>query len=296
MAKILGVKFKNTAKTYYFAPEEGVEYQEKSGVIVETAKGLEYGTVVIPVTEVADDEIVHPLKPVIRKATEKDEKTIRENEKKIPEALEFANQKIAELNLNMKLIGCEYAFDGKKLAFFFSSDNRVDFRELVKILAAKFHVRIELRQIGIRTTVANEISSKETTPKETPVKEVVSKEEVAKARRAERVIKCVASNVGNGKNLTIETPKTTYTQLGLDYYYGKGVAFDVERAFLCFNLGAQKDEPESFYWIGTYYEKGRSFNTLYIEANRTLALAFYEKAAELGVAEAVAAVERLKKK
>lgn len=150
MAKILGVKFKNTAKIYYFAPEEGVEYQEKSGVIVETAKGMEYGTVAIPVTEVPDEEIVHPLKPVIRKATEKDEKTIRDNEKKIPDALEFANQKIAELNLNMKLIGCEYAFDGKKLAFFFTSDNRVDFRELVKLLAAKFHVRIELRQIGIR--------------------------------------------------------------------------------------------------------------------------------------------------
>ena len=150
MAKILGVKFKNTAKIYYFAPEEGVEYQEKSGVIVETAKGMEYGTVAIPVTEVPDEEIVHPLKPVIRKATEKDEKTIRDNEKKIPDALEYANQKIAELNLNMKLIGCEYAFDGKKLAFFFTSDNRVDFRELVKLLAAKFHVRIELRQIGIR--------------------------------------------------------------------------------------------------------------------------------------------------
>ena len=150
MAKILGVKFKNTAKIYYFAPEEGVEYQEKSGVIVETAKGMEYGTVAIPVTEVPDEEIVHPLKPVIRKASEKDEKTIRDNEKKIPDALEYANQKIAELNLNMKLIGCEYAFDGKKLAFFFTSDNRVDFRELVKLLAAKFHVRIELRQIGIR--------------------------------------------------------------------------------------------------------------------------------------------------
>ena len=111
MAKILGVKFKNTAKIYYFAPQEGVDdYEEKSGVIVETAKGLEYGTVVFGVKEVDDKEIVHPLKPVIRKATEKDEKMIRENEKKIPEALEFAAEKIAELKLNMKLIGCEYAF------------------------------------------------------------------------------------------------------------------------------------------------------------------------------------------
>ena len=151
MAKIIGVKFNNTAKIYYFAPQEGVDdYKEKSGVIVETAKGLEYGTVVFGVKEVDDKEIVHPLKPVIRKATEKDEKTIKDNEKKIPDALAFASKKIEEMKLNMKLIGCEYAFDGKKLAFFFTSDNRVDFRELVKVLAAKFHVRIELRQVGIR--------------------------------------------------------------------------------------------------------------------------------------------------
>ena len=150
MAKILGVKFKNTAKTYYFAPQEGEDYAEKSGVIVETAKGLEYGTVVFGVKEVDDSEIVHPLKPVVRKATEKDEKTIKENEKKIPSAMEFANEKISELNLKMKLVGCEYAFDGKKIVFFFTADNRIDFRELVKVLAAKFHVRIELRQIGIR--------------------------------------------------------------------------------------------------------------------------------------------------
>ena len=95
MAKILGVKFKNTAKTYYFQPQEGEEYIEKTGVIVETAKGLEYGTVVFGVKEVDDKEIIHPLKPVVRKATEKDEKTIRENQKKIPFALEFANEKIA---------------------------------------------------------------------------------------------------------------------------------------------------------------------------------------------------------
>jgi cell fate regulator YaaT (PSP1 superfamily) len=150
MAKIVGVKFKNTAKIYYFAPEEGVEYQEKSGVIVETAKGLEYGTVVLGVTDMPDEKIVHPLKPIIRKATEKDEKTVRENEKKIPDAMEFANEKIAEMNLPMKLIGCEFAFDGKKVVFYFTADNRVDFRELVKVLATKFHLRIELRQVGIR--------------------------------------------------------------------------------------------------------------------------------------------------
>ena len=151
MAKILGVKFKNTAKVYYFAPANDTEeYTEKSGVIVETAKGLEYGTVVFGVREIDDKELTHPLKPVIRKATEKDEKTVRDNEKKIPEAMETAEKMISEMKIKMKLIGCEYAFDGKKIVFFFTADGRVDFRELVKNLASKFHLRIELRQVGIR--------------------------------------------------------------------------------------------------------------------------------------------------
>ena len=114
MAKVIGVKFKNTAKVYYFAPANDNEvYEEKSGVIVETAKGLEFGTVVFGAKEVDDSEIVHPLKPIIRKATQKDLNKIEENKKKIPEAMEFVEQKIKELNLEMKLIGCEYSFDGK---------------------------------------------------------------------------------------------------------------------------------------------------------------------------------------
>lgn len=151
MAKVIGVKFKNTAKIYYFAPSDKKEnLKEKDGVIVETAKGLEFATVVFGEKEVPDEEIVHPLKPIIRKATDKDLKKIEENQAKIPEALEFAEEKIKELNLEMKLIGCEYSFDGKKIVFLFSSDGRVDFRELVKHLANHFHLRIELRQIGIR--------------------------------------------------------------------------------------------------------------------------------------------------
>ncbi len=151
MAKIIGVKFRSGAKIYYFAPAcESDVYEEKSGVIVETAKGLEYATVVFGVKEIDDKEIVQPLKAVVRKATEKDERIICENHKKIPEALSYANKKIAERNLDMKLIGAEYSFDGKKLAYYFSADNRVDFRELVKDLASHFRVRIELRQIGVR--------------------------------------------------------------------------------------------------------------------------------------------------
>lgn len=151
MAKVLGVKFKNTAKTYYFAPENETDfYEEGSGVIVETSKGVEYGTVVFGVKEIADENISHPLKPVVRKATEKDVQKVKNNEKKIPEAMSFAGEKIRELNLEMKLISCEYAFEGNKLTFYFSADDRIDFRELVKVLASKFKVRIELRQVGIR--------------------------------------------------------------------------------------------------------------------------------------------------
>lgn len=151
MAKVIGVKFKNTVKTYYFSPaNENESYAEDDGVIVETAKGIEYGKVVFGVKEVSDAEISHPLKPVLRKATEKDEKTVKENEARIPEAMEYANEKIREEGLEMKLIGAEFSFDGKKLSFFFSSEKRVDFRELVKTLASHFRARIELRQVGIR--------------------------------------------------------------------------------------------------------------------------------------------------
>ena len=151
MAKIIGVKFRNTAKVYYFAPANDSDvYPEKAGVIVETAKGLEYGTVVFGVKEVDDSELTHPLKPVVRLATEKDEKSIRENEKKLPKAMEVAGEKIIAHGLDMKLVSCEFSFDGKKLVFYFTADGRIDFRELVKDLASYFHVRIELRQVGIR--------------------------------------------------------------------------------------------------------------------------------------------------
>ena len=151
MAEVIGVKFKNTTKIYYFSPLSGVrDYPEKSGVIVETAKGLEYGTVVFGIKTVADETITHPLKPIIRLATAEDERKVKENNEKIPDAMEKAREKIAELALDMKLIGAEYAFDGKKLTFYFSAEDRVDFRELVKSLASQFKLRIELRQVGIR--------------------------------------------------------------------------------------------------------------------------------------------------
>lgn len=151
MAKIIGVKFKNTAKIYYFAPANDTDtYEKDCGVIVETVKGVEYGTVVFGMKELPDSKIIYPLKPVLRKATEKDIAKMKENNAKIPEALEITQKEIDKLKLDMKLVGCEYSFDGKKVVFFFSSDKRVDFRELVKILASTFHIRIELRQIGIR--------------------------------------------------------------------------------------------------------------------------------------------------
>lgn len=151
MAEVIGVKFKNTVKTYYFAPLKNIkDYPEKAGVIVETSKGLEYGTIVFGLKTVDDKTITHPLKPITRLATEEDEKRVKDNSEKIPEAMQKAREKIAELSLDMKLIGAEYSFDGKKLTFYFSAEDRVDFRELVKQLASLFRLRIELRQVGIR--------------------------------------------------------------------------------------------------------------------------------------------------
>ncbi len=149
MAKIVGVKFKNTSKIYYFAPTEE-EYAENSGVVVETAKGLEYGVVAFGVKEVDDKDCVLPLKPIIRKANKRDMENMKRNEARVPEALKIAEEKVRERKLKMKLVGCEYSFDGKKVVFYFTADGRVDFRELVKDLASVFRIRIELRQVGIR--------------------------------------------------------------------------------------------------------------------------------------------------
>ena len=151
MAEVIGVKFKNTAKIYYFSPVKNIkEYPEGEGVVVETAKGIECGTIVFGKKTVADETITHPLKPVIRLVTDKDKERIKENNEKIPDAMAYVREKIAELKLKMKLIAAEYSFDGKKICFYFSADERVDFRELVKQLAQYIKLRIELRQIGIR--------------------------------------------------------------------------------------------------------------------------------------------------
>jgi len=151
MAKVVGVKFKNTAKVYYFAPASQDEvYIEKEEVVVETAKGQEVGVIVFGTKEVPDSEVVQPLKPIVRKITDKDRKLIRENEKRIPEVMEFTQKKIDEHQLDMRLVKVEFSFDGKKLLIYFKAPERVDFRELVKDLAGHFHLRIELRQIGIR--------------------------------------------------------------------------------------------------------------------------------------------------
>ena len=149
MAKIIGVKFKGGSKVYYFAPGDG-NYEEGSGVIVETARGVEYGTVCVPLKEIPEEELVAPLKPVLRAATEKDEETVRANEEKRAPALKTAEEKIAARGLDMKLVDCEFTFDGTKVIFYFTADGRVDFRELVKDLSSVFHIRIELRQIGVR--------------------------------------------------------------------------------------------------------------------------------------------------
>ncbi len=149
MVEIIGVRFKNAGKTYYFDPC-GKNYAAGENVIVETARGVEFGRVTLGNSKVEDEEIANPLKPVLRKATQEDIKTNEENGEKAKQAFATGMEKIAKHNLNMKLVDVEYTFDGSKILFYFTADGRVDFRELVKDLAAVFRTRIELRQIGVR--------------------------------------------------------------------------------------------------------------------------------------------------
>lgn len=149
MAKIVGIKFKRTAKSYYFDPK-GQEYKRGAIMIVETARGVEYGKVVVETKEVPDSEVVQPLKPVIRLATSEDIKKIKKDEERAAAAIKTANEKVAARGVKMKIIDAEYTFDNGKLVFYFTAANRVDFRDLVKDLASAFHSRIELRQVGTR--------------------------------------------------------------------------------------------------------------------------------------------------
>lgn len=149
MATIIGIRFKNTGKVYYFDPKETV-FEKGSLVVVETARGAECGEVVIPNKEMADDAIVKPLKPVLRAATPEDKRRAKENAEKEERAMKICQEKIAAHKLDMKLVDVEYTFDNSKILFYFTADGRVDFRELVKDLASVFRTRIELRQIGVR--------------------------------------------------------------------------------------------------------------------------------------------------
>lgn len=149
MKTIIGVRFRKAGKIYYFEPN-GLEVEVGQHVIVETSRGVEYGTVVLSPREVSDEAITSPLKPVIRLATPEDDAVEVANKEKEKEAMTICREKIAKHELEMRLLDCEYTFDGNKVLFYFTADGRVDFRELVKDLAAVFRIRIELRQIGVR--------------------------------------------------------------------------------------------------------------------------------------------------
>lgn len=149
MTKVIGVRFRKAGKVYYFSPEEN-EIQAGDHVIVETARGVEYGCVVLGSREVDEKEVVQPLKPVIRMATEADEEIEYKNKEKEKEAFKICLEKIKKHGLEMKLIDTECTFDNNKMLFYFTADGRIDFRELVKDLASVFRTRIELRQIGVR--------------------------------------------------------------------------------------------------------------------------------------------------
>ena len=149
MIKVIGVRFRQAGKIYNFSP---ADFQVKVGdhVIVETARGIEYGSVVQGIREVADDKVIMPLKSVIRIATEEDDKKAIENNEKEKKAFKICKEKIAKHGLEMKLIETEYTFDNNTVLFYFTADGRIDFRELVKDLASVFKTRIELRQVGVR--------------------------------------------------------------------------------------------------------------------------------------------------
>ena len=149
MTKVIGVRFRTAGKIYYFSPGK-FEIKQGDHVIVETARGVEYGKVVIGTRKVKDQEVIQPLKSVIRIATEQDQKTEEKNREKEKEAFQICLEKIRKHGLEMKLIDAEYTFDNNKVLFYFTADGRIDFRELVKDLAAVFRTRIELRQIGVR--------------------------------------------------------------------------------------------------------------------------------------------------
>lgn len=149
MINVIGVRFRNAGKIYYFGPA-GREIRTGDHVIVETARGIEYGYVVLGSREVPEEKVVQPLKSVIRMATKEDEETERRNHEKEKEAFRICKEKIRKHGLQMKLIDAEYTFDNNKVLFYFTADGRVDFRELVKDLASVFKTRIELRQVGVR--------------------------------------------------------------------------------------------------------------------------------------------------
>lgn len=149
MVNVIGVRFRKAGKIYYFDPA-GYDIKQGDNVIVETARGIEYGAVVLGPRGVEDDMIIQPLKPVIRISTEEDDAVEKNNKEKEKEAFDICLEKIQKHGLEMKLIDSEYTFDNNKVLFYFTADGRIDFRELVKDLASVFKTRIELRQIGVR--------------------------------------------------------------------------------------------------------------------------------------------------
>lgn len=149
MTIVIGVRFRAAGKIYFFSPGK-LQIERGNYVIVETARGVEYGWVVTGPKEVKDEEVVQPLKSVIRIATEQDRRTVEKNKGKEKEAFQICQEKIQKHKLEMKLIDAEYTFDNNKVLFYFTADGRIDFRDLVKDLASVFRTRIELRQIGVR--------------------------------------------------------------------------------------------------------------------------------------------------
>ena len=257
MIKIVGVRFRNAGKVYYFDPKE-FALRIGDHVIVETSKGPEYGVITTGNKMVADDQVAQPLREVLRIATPEDEVQLAQIREKEKEALKVCREKAREHELDMKVVGAEYAFDGSKILFYFTADGRVDFRELVKDLAAVFHMRIELRQIGVRDetrmlggigTCGRELCCATYLREFQPVSIKMAKEQNLSLNPAKisgscgRLMCCLKNEEETYEFLNARMPKMGAEAVTEDHRSGKVVELDVlrQRVRVLFEEGDSKE-------------------------------------------------------
>ena len=259
MIRVTGVRFRSAGKIYYFDP---LNFDLKKGdhVIVETARGMEYGTVVMNIREVEDDRVVSPLKPILRTATKRDEEIVARNSEREKEAFRICQEKIKKHKLEMKLVEAEYTFDNNKVLFYFTADGRVDFRELVKDLASVFKTRIELRQIGVRDETkilggvgicGRGLCCHSYMPEFVPVSIKMAKEQNLSLNPTKisgacgRLMCCLKNEQETYEYLNSRLPAVGDTVLTADGLKGEVASVNVLRQLVKVIVSVEKDEKES---------------------------------------------------